>query len=254
MNIVLFIDDDQSFLDIVKTQLSGNNFRVFTTISGEEGLETASSFNPDLIVCDIHMPGMDGFEVLKNLRRDAITKGIPVIMLTGITHKEALYKTMRYNIVDYIIKPHKPEILIKKMNAAIHYNKLKKEREIASESEHILLTRDSESIIISFNTPLKSSELISEIKNVFSSFFLRSLANRRCILDLRSLQEVGPSDTEVLGLIIKLLGPNKPLVIAGRHYGDIVANPHLDDILLDETAHLFISYGDMDVFLQKKTG
>jgi hypothetical protein len=161
---------------------------------------------------------------------------------------------MRYNIVDYIIKPHKPELLIKKMAAAIHYNKLKKEREISNESEHILLTRDSDSLIISFNTPLKSAGLISEIKSVFSSFFLRSLANRKCIIDLRSLDEVGPADARVLGLIIKLFGTRELLIIAGRHYGDIVASPGLDDIVFGETTHLFISYGDMEVFLQKKTG
>ncbi len=254
MDIVLFIDDDRSFLDVVEAQLSGNSFRVFTSTSGSEGLKTASSLNPDLIICDIHMPGMDGFEVLKNLRRDTITKTIPVIMLTGITHKEALYKAMRYNIVDYIIKPYKPDLLIKKMHAAIHYNKLKKEREISDESEHLLISRDTDSVIISFNTPLKSTGLISEIKNVFSSFFLRSLADKKCIIDLRSLDEMGPDDTKVLGLVIKLFGTRELLIIAGRHYGEIVASPKLDDIIFGETTHLFISYGDMEIFLQKKAG
>ncbi len=254
MNIVLFIDDDPSFLDVVTSQLSGNRFRVFTSTSGKEGLKTASSLNPDLIICDIHMPGMDGFEVLKNLRKDTITKTIPVIMLTGITHKEALYKAMRYNIVDYIIKPHKPDQLINKMNAAIHYNKMKKEREVMKESEHILLSRNSNSVIISFNTPLRSAELKSEIKNIFSSFFLRSLADIKCIIDLRSLAEFTPEDAKVLALIIKLFGPNELLIIAGRHYGDIVSSPDLDDTLLDETKHLFISYGDMEIFLKKKSG
>lgn len=250
MKVILVIDDDVSFLEIIDAQLASNQFRVFTAATGAEGLKTANSLNPDLVICDVKMPGMDGFEVLKRLRKDRVTERVPVIMLSAITNREAVYACMRYNIMDYIIKPYKPELLIKKINIAIHYNEIKKGESISKKGEHVLISRSPDTVIISFNIKLNTKNIIAEVKNVFSPFFLKSLVNKKCILDLRSLSGFDEGDAKVLGAIIQLFKKRELLIVAGRHYGDIVSIINFDDDF-GERINLFISFGDMELYLKK---
>ena len=249
MRIILIIDDDISFLETIEAQLSGNRFRVFTAMTGEEGLSTAMSLNPDLIICDVNMPGMDGLEVLKKLRKDKITDSIPVIMLTAVNKKEAVYSAMRYNIIDYMIKPYSIEALIKKINSAIHYNNIKKNETISSKDKSILVSRDQDSVIVSFNVKLNSKQIFKEVKEILNEFFFKSISNKKCVIDLRSLSEFDIEDAKILNTIIKLFGQKKLFIVAGRHYGEIVSNLDFDEIDFGEKTNFFISFGDMDISL-----
>ena len=80
---VLAIDDHEDNLFLLESLLSGKGFRVLTALNGPDGLAIAHAERPDLIVLDLAMPGMDGFEVLKRLREDRTTAKIPVIVLTA---------------------------------------------------------------------------------------------------------------------------------------------------------------------------
>lgn len=116
---ILAVDDEMDVLLIVKTALESEGYKVITASNGFEALAAAEDAKPDLIVLDIMMPEMNGFEVLDNLRKKDSTVGIPVIMLTGVSEmikkKEALDKGITY----YINKPFDYQQLISKVKMAI---------------------------------------------------------------------------------------------------------------------------------------
>ncbi|MEY4744978.1 MAG: hypothetical protein RL272_923 [Candidatus Parcubacteria bacterium] len=103
---VLIVDDDAFLSGIYATKLELDGFEVATARDGEEGLKVAMREKPDLILLDVLMPKLDGFEVLKRLKADDEMKAIPVIMLTNLGQKEDIEKGLQDGAVDYLIKAH----------------------------------------------------------------------------------------------------------------------------------------------------
>lgn len=85
---ILIVDDDALLLEMYAEKLGREGFQVETALSGRKGLEKARGFKPDLILLDILMPSMDGFQVLEKLKSDPATKGIPVVFLTNLSEEE----------------------------------------------------------------------------------------------------------------------------------------------------------------------
>ena len=83
MHTILVVEDEEDIADLVAFNLRRNEFKVELAHDGLQGLEKAKEVNPDLIVLDVMMPGLDGFRVFKELRKDTVTRKIPVIMLTA---------------------------------------------------------------------------------------------------------------------------------------------------------------------------
>jgi DNA-binding response OmpR family regulator len=103
---VLIVDDDAFLSGIYATKLELEGFGVVSARDGEEGVKAAQKERPDLILLDVLMPKMDGFETLKRLKADDDVKSIPVIMLTNLGQKEDIEKGMQDGAVDYLIKAH----------------------------------------------------------------------------------------------------------------------------------------------------
>ncbi len=103
---VLIVDDDAFLSGIYATKLELEGFAVVTARDGEEGLKAALKEKPDLILLDVLMPKLDGFEVLKRLKADDSVKDVPVIMLTNLGQKEDVEKGLTEGAVDYLIKAH----------------------------------------------------------------------------------------------------------------------------------------------------
>ena len=103
---VLIIDDDEFLAGIYETKLKMENFEVVMAADGEEGLKLAAKHLPDMILLDILMPKLDGFEVLRRLKQDEATKNVPVIMLTNLGQKEDIEKALEHGAADYLIKAH----------------------------------------------------------------------------------------------------------------------------------------------------
>jgi len=100
------IDDEKDLGFFVKANLEMvGNYEVITATSGKDGLKAAAWHKPDLILLDLMMPVMDGFEVLKKLKTDPKTESIPVIMLTAISNDESKMKAAGLYGDDYLIKP-----------------------------------------------------------------------------------------------------------------------------------------------------
>jgi signal transduction histidine kinase len=102
---VLIIDDDPANLGLLAEYLSDYDLEVLTAINGRDGLEAAQLAQPSLILLDVVMPEMDGFEVCRRLQADPATRDIPVIFITSLSEPEEKVKGFRLGAVDYITKP-----------------------------------------------------------------------------------------------------------------------------------------------------
>ena len=109
---VLIIEDEK--LIIVSTQmvLEAAGYRVEAASNGEEGINKAQDLRPDLILLDIMMPGIDGWETLTRLKRDPETTGVPVIIFTAREHSRGHQKSSEMGAADYFRKPFEPDELI----------------------------------------------------------------------------------------------------------------------------------------------
>lgn len=120
---ILVVDDELTTCVLLEHFLS-SEYEVFTTNSGIEALTWLESNLPDLILSDIQMPKMDGFELLQELRLNGYTKHTPIIMLSGRTESKERIKCYQLGAQDYLTKPFNPqelEELVKKNLFPIHY-------------------------------------------------------------------------------------------------------------------------------------
>lgn len=109
---VLIIEDEK--LIIVSTQmvLEAAGFRVESAMNGEEGISRARELRPDLILLDIMIPGIDGWETLTRLKRDPEIAAVPVIIFTAREHSRGHQKSSEMGAADYFRKPFEPDELI----------------------------------------------------------------------------------------------------------------------------------------------
>jgi two-component system alkaline phosphatase synthesis response regulator PhoP len=112
---VLVVDDEVYILHILDFSLGAEGFDVITANNGELAIEKAKQEKPDLIVLDIMMPVLDGYETCRRLKREAETKNIPVVLLTA--KGRDVDKRLGYEVgaVDYIVKPFSPNRLIERI-------------------------------------------------------------------------------------------------------------------------------------------
>ena len=109
---ILVCDDERHIVRLIQVNLEKKGYQVVTAFDGKEGLEKVRSEKPNLMVLDVMMPYMDGFEVLKNLRRDAETESLPVIMLTAKAQDRDVFEGYSYGADMYLTKPFNPQELV----------------------------------------------------------------------------------------------------------------------------------------------
>ena len=109
---VAVIEDNQINIDLIRYQLNVEGFEVFIEKTGEKGLKMIKNQEPDLILLDVGLPDIDGFELCKNLRSDKMTKDYPIIMLTARTEDSDRIEALKLGADDYITKPYNAEELI----------------------------------------------------------------------------------------------------------------------------------------------
>ena len=116
--LILIVDDTTKNIQVLGNMLYSKGYNISVATSGKEALESVKAKTPDLILLDIQMPEMDGFEVCKNLKSNPSTKEIPVIFLTAVTDPEKIVHGFELGAVDYITKPLNPAELF--MRVATH--------------------------------------------------------------------------------------------------------------------------------------
>ena len=103
---ILLVEDDPFLLNMYAAKFEIEHFEVVIADDGEKGFAKAISDKPDIILLDIMLPRMDGFEVLQKLKATESVKDIPVILLSNLSQKDEIEKGMRLGAVDFLIKAH----------------------------------------------------------------------------------------------------------------------------------------------------
>lgn len=112
MHTILVVEDEEDIAELVAFNLRRNEFEVELAADGIQGLAKAKELRPDLIVLDVMMPGLDGFRVFKELKKDNATRTIPVIMLTARGQTEDRIQGLELGAEDYMTKPFSPKELV----------------------------------------------------------------------------------------------------------------------------------------------
>ena len=110
--VVLVVDDQQANVRMVGALLARAGCQVLTALGGLEGLEQARAHKPDVVLLDMRMPGMDGFEVMAQLHSQPETRDLPVIFLTADDDRENLVRAFASGAIDYVTKPFVAEELL----------------------------------------------------------------------------------------------------------------------------------------------
>ncbi|MDD5110592.1 MAG: response regulator [Patescibacteria group bacterium] len=101
---ILIVEDEPNLLELYRLALERDGFEVFTASNGEAGLMLVRGNAPDLVLLDILMPKVDGYEMLKRLKEDAKAKNIPVVIFSNLSQKEEIEKGLKLGAQDFIIK------------------------------------------------------------------------------------------------------------------------------------------------------
>ena len=112
---VLLIDDEQFYFKLIRNALKAANYELEYAKSSSEGLSKIASFAPELLIIDLKLPEMDGFQILERLRRDPKFSYIPVIVITSKDELSEKLKAFELGADDYVVKPFQPEELVARM-------------------------------------------------------------------------------------------------------------------------------------------
>lgn len=117
---ILVVDDEPGIVDIARANLEGHGYCVLGAYDGEEALMKIKEERPDLVVLDILMPEMDGWDVLEEIESDPELSGIPVIMLTARVSDEDVLRGLETGAVEYMTKPFYPQDLVAAVKINLH--------------------------------------------------------------------------------------------------------------------------------------
>jgi len=133
---VLIVDDTPQNIDVLGHIMTRGNLNISVSPSGEKAIEIIGKSKPDLILLDVMLPGMDGYEVCEKLKQDEATKDIPIIFITALSETENIIKGFKVGGIDYIVKPFREEEVICRTVSQL---KLKKTRDELIKSQNDLI-------------------------------------------------------------------------------------------------------------------
>ncbi|MFH1415427.1 MAG: response regulator [Elusimicrobiota bacterium] len=143
---VLVIDDEESVLEMTKDYLESKDLRVFSALSGQQGINIARKEDIGLILLDLRMPGMDGYEVIKELKKNLATCNIPVIVVTSIDIEQCREKCLMLGAKECYTKPYDKEVLMNTVNNVLNKTTKNGKKVPQTISAKILIADDEEII------------------------------------------------------------------------------------------------------------
>ena len=116
---ILVIEDELGIQKVIRANLAASGYTILTAENGEDGLELANSNRPDLILLDLMMPGISGWDVLDKMKQEQQLSSIPVIVITASAWGDSEQKLRDMGAVDYIVKPFDLDDLLRRVKAAL---------------------------------------------------------------------------------------------------------------------------------------
>jgi two-component system phosphate regulon response regulator PhoB len=116
---ICIVEDEEDIRDILEIQLKREGYTTITADTGETGLELVREKLPQLVLLDLMLPGMDGFDVCRSLRQDKSTKEIPIIMLTARGEEADIITGLEMGADDYVTKPFSPRVVISRIKSVL---------------------------------------------------------------------------------------------------------------------------------------
>jgi len=116
---ILIVEDEEDILELVGYNLRLERYRVSCAVSGEEALSKTRDESPDLILLDLMLPGLDGLDVCKELKKSPSTNHIPIVMVTAKSDDADIVSGLELGADDYIIKPFSPRVLLARVRAVL---------------------------------------------------------------------------------------------------------------------------------------
>ena len=171
---ILIVDDEPNNLDVLRDCLRGAGFKVMAAKDGEKVLERVVHIKPDLILLDILMQGMDGFEICHRLKQNEATKDTPVIFITAVkTGAIDKIKGLKIGAIDYITKPFQAEEVVARINKHLTINHLQKQLEAqnAQLQLHVHHLSSLDILVKAINEAQDMAQMMDNAMNVTLSIF-----------------------------------------------------------------------------------
>lgn len=230
---ILVVDDDTSNLRMASRILSAEQMRVSCLKSGEDALAFLQDNRPDLILLDVHMPGMDGFEALAAIRSGSETADIPVIFLTADDDSSTETRGLEAGAKDFIKKPFVPEVLLLRVRHTIDLNRLQGDlaREVDKKTQEVLqqqerIERISMQIVTALSGAIDAKDTYTNGHSTRVAEYSREIARRA------GFTEKEQNDIYMMGLLhdVGKIGIpdsiiNKPAKLTDEEYGIIKKHP-----------------------------
>lgn len=116
---IVVIEDEEDIQELIRYNLSKEGFRISPALSGEDGLKKLRAEPADLVILDLMLPGMDGFDVCKALKKNEKTQHIPIVILTAKGEESDIVTGLELGADDYIVKPFSPKILVARVKTVL---------------------------------------------------------------------------------------------------------------------------------------
>jgi len=116
---ILVVDDEPDILKVIAVRLKAQGYEILTAVDGKEALDLIQQQRPDLVLLDLRLPVMDGYEVCRRMKSDDDLKDIPVIILTATVPEKLAQKMEELKANDYMTKPFIPENLLEKVKKLV---------------------------------------------------------------------------------------------------------------------------------------
>ncbi len=124
---ILVIEDEPDILEVLQYNLEREGHKVIACRNGEQGLSRIRTDNPDLVILDLMLPGMDGVEVCRQVKSDPVTRGIPIIMVTAKAEESDIVLGLGIGADDYLAKPFSPRELVARVKVVLRRGALRDE-------------------------------------------------------------------------------------------------------------------------------
>ena len=142
MKSILIIEDEKDIVDLIEYHLKQSGFSVSSALDGPTGLERARKKNPNLIILDLMLPGMEGKDICRSLKSNPVTQSIPILMLTAKGEESDRLIGFELGADDYVTKPFSPKELVLRVKAILRRKEVDSEGEKVIQIGHLLIDID----------------------------------------------------------------------------------------------------------------